>query len=111
MKSTQYPFEIPCPHDTDPSISSDVMLPNYHPLSREDIVNLLNFAKDHGGDGGALSKVMVRLSQGIPGMTYPHSIDDDVSEKSARLDQVFVNWCLSGFATDIVEELELLMRE
>lgn len=110
MSSAPYPFEIPCPHMADRSIPVGKDLPNYHPLSREEIVRLLDFARGHMEDGIAIAAVEVRLCQGIPGMTCPRPMRDAVAEKSVELNRVFMDWYESGGASDIVEALGSLMR-
>ena len=110
MNSTQYPFKILCPHKADPSIPSDRTLPDYHPISREEIAKLLNFARDHKEDVVAISGALVRLGQGIPGVTCPRSLDDDVARKNVELDQIFWDRYELGGTSDLVEVLESLMR-
>lgn len=110
MQSMRYWFEIPCPHEAYPSIPSHKTHPNHHPLTRDEIVELLDFARDHKEDVVAVSKAQVRLIQGIPGVTCPSSTDDEVARKKAKLNQIFVDRFELGGAPDLVEVIESFMR-
>ncbi|MDQ1283717.1 MAG: hypothetical protein QG620_65 [Patescibacteria group bacterium] len=105
----KYAFEIPCPHEAYGDIPLDKDLPDYHPLTRSEIADLLNFARDHENDGIAVSKAQVRLIQGIPGMTCPRAIDNNVAEREARLSEIFVNRYRLGGTDDLVDAIEMLM--
>lgn len=60
--------------------------PDYEPLTRREVVNLLNEAiavKDHSANdphvASKIARIQVRLDRAIPGMTTPRPIDGPVS--------------------------------
>jgi hypothetical protein len=61
-------FWVPCPHEPG-SCSVSNTLPNYHPLTANEIRDLFEVATT--GDQESYDRAMTRLVQGIPGMTCP----------------------------------------
>lgn len=108
---TQFPFEILCPHELDPSILIKTRLPDYHPLTAQEIASLLDFAKAHQNDGVAVSKVQVRLNQGVPGRTCPRTIHGYNAQQSTELDRVFVDRYKEGGTPDVVKNIEFFTKE
>jgi hypothetical protein len=105
----RFDFEIPCPHEADPSISHGVTLPDYHPLTTEEIAKLLNFAKEHKGDGCTVAAVQVRLGQAVKGCTCPRTIHGESARRSTQLDRIFVDRYELGGTPDLVEVIERLL--
>lgn len=106
----QYEFEIPCPHEANGSIPASRTLPNHHPLTGDEIAKLLDFARDHQGDGFALAKVAVRLMQGVPGSVCPNTIDDEVARRRNEVNRVFIRRYKFGGTPDLVEAFEQIMQ-
>lgn len=106
-----YEWEVPCPHEVDSSLPTTVNASDHHPLTKDEITGILNFSKDHAGDGCLVSKAQVRLTQAIPGMTCPRPIDGSVAEKKNRLDEVFVRRFRLGGTPDLVEAIWLIIND
>jgi len=47
MSEKKYDFEILCPNRAYSLISTSKHLPDHHPLSQEEVIELLNFARDN----------------------------------------------------------------
>ena len=61
---------IPCPHEAgDVAVESTMIATDHHSLTRLDVASLLNEAQQHSDDAIFVSKVQIRLVQGIIGMT------------------------------------------
>jgi|SRR3989338_1247197 len=76
-------IEIRCPHCTGVVKDFAAVVPDYYPLTREDITALLLQARL---DGGSLFRtVFVRLQQGIVGMVCPPPAHGPLAERSNRL--------------------------
>lgn len=103
------PRPIPCKHETE-GVPSTTVLPDYHPLSYAELVELLAIAQK--GDWKVASGVQCRLGQAIPGAECPHAIKGAVSEKSAQLDIIFVSARRRGQLTEtrIADMLFALME-
>jgi hypothetical protein len=80
--------KIPCKHETGEVPDTHTTVSDYYPLSRDEVVTLLEEAKS---GGRIVSEVQVRLNQGIKGMTCPRPIVGDVAERSNKLDQFYVD--------------------
>lgn len=72
-------FWIPCPHDYSGACSRSIVLPNYHPLAADEISGLVSFAIN-SANVASYSHAVIRLLQGIPGMTCPYPTDGDVAD-------------------------------
>ena len=70
---------IPCPHDQAGLSCPVPTLPDYHPLSKEEVETLAEIAASTT-DIAIYSRAVVRLCQGIPGMTCPRPADGDIAE-------------------------------
>lgn len=108
---TQFPFEIPCPHKVDPSIPNSTKLSDYHSLTMQEIASLLDFAKCHKREVQVVSKVQVRLNQGIHGYTCPRTTSGEVARRSVELDRIFVDQYKFGGTPSLVKAIESCMRE
>lgn len=84
--------------------------PDYHPLSIQQIEELLKETVQHKNTGNyrGLTKVQIRLDQGIKGMEDdPRPIDCPVSQKMNDLDKLF--W---DFVDDVAHiDIPTLARE
>lgn len=105
----EYPFEIPCPH-ANSAVPSSIAAKDHHPLSTQEIAELLDFARDHKGNGCAVAKVQIRLCQGIPGMTCPRPERNEAARRLARLTEIFMNRYEEGGTPDLVKAIESAMK-
>jgi len=74
---------LPCPHESQ-GIDHETLVPNYHPLSRREIRNLLQNAHQTG-DFAVRHSIQIRLSQGIQGYTCPLPSDNPIADKEAAI--------------------------
>lgn len=88
--------------------------PDYEPLTRREVVNLLNEAiavKDHSANdphvASKIARIQVRLDRAIPGMTTPRPIDGPVSDALNQLDHAYVAW-ITNPTTLFLKEFEKL---
>lgn len=82
------PFEIPDPHEGNPSVKTSVELPDYHPIKEAELSELLSMAS-LSRNPIIYAKVKVRLYQAIPGMTSPRPINGHAYNRMNELDTVF----------------------
>lgn len=87
-----YTWEIPCPHEANPSLPKDVPAPDHHPLDREGVMELLLLAEKNLNDGCLLSKIPIRLCQAIPGKVCPEGSNSKISESAATITRLFVDF-------------------
>ena len=121
MPMTDEPFtryDLPCPHErTHPANDDDVRQePNYHPLTRDDLVALLTRAQQTDNTFTAAS-IQVRLTQAIPGWVCPTPlIDDDdpalavAAQKAVWLDEAFVDHRAAGDLMRVADAFWALLR-
>lgn len=80
---------IPCPHETE-NLPASAVVPDYHPLTIEEIVSLLRQAESevdyHSAD------IQVRLNQGIPGLVCPRDIYGPTNQAQNEVNNVFVQF-------------------
>lgn len=100
---------IPCLHETGEEKDSGKKVPDYHPLSKEQVASLLDKAS-RSNDVSYISSIQVRLAQGIRGMVCPRDIDGEASEKNRKLDELFVGRYKKGSSPQLVERLFGLMQ-
>lgn len=84
---------------------------DYHPLTKDEIAELLRTAQASQGDATLLAQIQIRLSQGIRGMTSPHPTDGPVKERNSRLNELYVNRYREGPTTQLVNMLYALMGD
>lgn len=86
-------FEVPCPHHGS-NLSEPEPLPDYHPLTKDEIARLLlrqeNLIKTPGFMPREFYAIICRFSQAIKGMTCPRPIDGTVSDKDTALNRLLV---------------------
>ncbi len=64
---------IPCPHESGAVADHTHEAPDHHPLTRQEIAELLDEAKT--STNPLTSQIQVRLCQGIPGYVCPRVIE------------------------------------
>jgi hypothetical protein len=95
--------EIPCPHMDQKFHSTLELLPNFHPLTKEEIRELLEEAK--GKEGQIIIQIFQRLVQGIKGMTCPQPLEGPLSEKVEKLSSIYLQSYKGGADEKKVEEI------
>lgn len=107
-----YSFEVSRPEWKE----GDNLVPDYHPLSREDLGELITFAWQHRADAHAVEAVRARLKQAIPGVTFPYlratAEGECIAKKMRAADWAFMN----GYKDHSGEEwftalFEMIFRE
>lgn len=80
-------FWIPCPHEqqTDRPWCTTDTLPDHHPLTPEQVGELYRFALA-ATDMFRYARAVMRLRQGIEGMTCPQPADGDVADTATWLE-------------------------
>jgi hypothetical protein len=76
---------VPCPHEPG-SCSVNNRLPNYYPLTANEIRDLFEVATT-ARDIVSYSRAVMRLVQGIPGMTCPYPAEGEVAEVMTWVEQ------------------------
>lgn len=79
--------------------------PEYMPLTRLQLIELLTQACEMPGDSTSLSLIQCRLVRAIPGITKPHPIEGPVADRKYRLEQLFNDRYTGGASSGLVEEI------
>lgn len=98
---------ISCPHESGAVADHTKEAPDHHPLTREEIVALLNEAKT--SENPLTSQIQVRLCQGIPGYVCPRVIEGSVSDKENEIGELYVANFRKGADPELVEKLHTIM--
>lgn len=104
---------IYCKHGTGEDPDHSKLVPDYHPLSREEISQLLEMAKNLNPvkEWDKLAQIRVRLGQGIMGMTCPRPMDDrQVARNLFRMEKLFVKRHSEGATSDLVGAFDALLN-
>ena len=80
-------FIIRCPHATS-NAPFDARMPDYHPLTRDELRALLTMAVT--AENPLTSQIQVRLTQAIRGMVCPRPLDGDVAERENKIDSLYI---------------------
>jgi hypothetical protein len=80
-------YHIPCLHTTPDGLDLREQVPDYYPLTRLQVIDLLMKAHEHPEDA---SSIQVRLGQGVRGVKCPHDIDGPIARVSTAVDRIFV---------------------
>lgn len=91
-------YKIECGHEDGRKIPMSQTISDHHPLTFEDVVNLLRAA--HGANFQELASIQYRLNQGVEGIVCPRAIDGPVAEASRDTDSVFMAWVRSKMIED-----------
>lgn len=84
---------IKCRHEKE-GIPTNIILDDYHPLTKKQITELLTEALTSKNP----SKQHVRLKQAVPGFKCPREISGKVAKLQAELDTIFVKFVDSGIS-------------
>lgn len=99
--------KIPCPHESRQVKDFREVLANHHPLSKEEIAELLKLAKN--SKHPLTSHIQDRLNQGIVGMVCPRPTTDKMAEKARELNSFFVKVLRKGAKPAHVERFHQIM--
>lgn len=85
-------YAIPCPYPHNETV------PDYHPLTEEEILDLLNAARDanqlsdYSESVTTISDIQVRLNQGIVGIICPRPIDGPLAWRLNAVDSLYMEY-------------------
>ena len=100
---------IPCPHESGDVEDYSRQAPDYHPLNKEEIADLLNEAKT--AKGILYSQIQIRLCQGIPGYVCPRIIDGPVADKESQINALYIEKSREGASPETVEQFYAIMTQ
>lgn len=103
-------FDLPCPHAAG-GIPSDRTMPDYEPLTRDQVAALLDRAASAQGDAVAVAKLQVRLGQALPGNTCPRQAEGTVADREARLGALFVERYREGGTPKLTSAVWSILTE
>jgi hypothetical protein len=67
-----------------------VDLPDHHPLTRDEVLKLLELAVT--ADTKLFNRIQCRLVQGVAGVTCPLQVDGEVADRINRLERIYVSF-------------------
>ncbi len=102
-------MKIPCLHDTGAEPDGTREVPDHHPLTRLEIAEILDAAKDET-DFRVVAGHQVRLAQGIVGYVCPRLIDGPVAMRERIVDHLFLDLRQFGSDPVLVDALWHAMR-
>ena len=98
-------FRIPCIHETK-GISKQEIVADYHPLTLEEIITLINLAHAYKKESPmVVDDIQKRLVQGIMGMTCPEPKEGEISKRMS----VIKIWFFDAMRNDIHPTSSLLL--
>lgn len=101
-------IKIACPHITG-KVDINQTVSDYHPLTKEEISNLLTTVENNQDNVAIVSRIQVRLDQGIVGVTCPRPITGKVAEKLKELNNIFIREYKEKVSHDRVDKLYKIM--
>jgi hypothetical protein len=104
-------YSIPCRHETE-GVPVDQQIPDYHPLTKVQIKDLLMTAIN-STDWKVKNSIHCRLSQAIVGTMCPSNIDERSCKLDSTVTKLYLDFVrgVSGYATDdLVEKLYEVMN-
>jgi hypothetical protein len=121
-----YDFEIPCPHRADKTLWDETLpiemrakkhslmpeLPDYHPLTKEEVARFLDEtveAEKADGDIGKIIAIAIRLTKGVVGMTCPRPIFGEVHDRWQQVLNLHREVIKHGSNPTIVEQMYKIM--
>jgi hypothetical protein len=93
------------PHDKD--------VPDYEPLSRDQVAALLNEAASASArsDWQTAARLQCRLGRALPGKTCPRQIDGPVARRGARLNRLFAGRYAEGGTPELTGAVWSILTE
>lgn len=98
---------IPCSHESGAVSDYKQKVPNHYPLKKEEIIALLDEAKN--AVNPRTSQIQVRLCQGIPGYVCPRVTDGPVAKKENEISELYVENFRKGADPELVEKIYTIM--
>lgn len=99
----------PCKHLTGEVPDWTEKVEDYHPLSREEIAELLEAAA-HTENTRHTAEIQDRLIQGIKGMTCPRRVDGPVAKRMFDLEWLFTSKRRLGATPDLLEKFDRIIN-
>jgi len=87
----RYTFTVNCSHGSGLWTEHLTVVADYHPLTREQVAELLEFGYRHRQEGDAYASMCERLAQAIPGMTCQPPEDGETADKLHGLEQLLAD--------------------
>src|SRR4051812_31111443 len=100
-------MKVPCLHEVNPSLPPDYTVADHHPLTREEVIDLLRMAKD--SPNPLASEIQCRLVQAVPGQVCPHQIDGPVARRTVQLHKLYVEHFRRGADPCLVDTIMELL--
>ncbi|MEI8339771.1 MAG: hypothetical protein WCF94_03860 [bacterium] len=105
MKTKLYP--IPCLHEAGKETNWHKTVPDYYPLSKGEIAQLLDEAKTVKHLETA--QILCRLHQGVIGKECPDQAHGPIAEKMERIANIYWGNLEKGASDEIVDEIHKIM--
>ena len=103
--------EILCPHHSGAIEDYREPTPNHHPVSKEDVAELLRLAaQESAKNKRQVAKIQLRLGQGIPGMICPRPSEGPVAQKLQELGATFTAEYHKGDDPDLVDRIKAILQ-
>lgn len=110
------PYSIPCPHEMNRALDTSLTLPYYHPLTLEELRELVTLFITRKGldmtyykhEVQAASSVQVRICQAVPGLVCPYQIEGPIAVRHERVNSLLFS---KKSITQIVEKIWAIFQE
>jgi hypothetical protein len=105
-------FELPCRHAA-AGMPHDDDVPDYEPLSRDQVTALLDEAARARarGDWRTVAVLQSRLGRALPGITCPRQADGPVAGRGARLNRLLVERYAEGGTPELTASVWAILTE
>lgn len=97
-----------CLHEVK-GVEATTEIPDFHPLTKRDIYNLLQRAKQTG-DWQVRNSIQIRLTQGVRGYMCPRLIDGPVAKKENAVSSLYLEHRYRAPTTTLVNQLHRMMN-
>ncbi len=104
-------LSMPCLHEIGKETDHARKVPDYHPLTDLEIQELLDMAAGCTDDAYILSRILKRLTQGVPGVTCPRELFGPVGDRVMRVRKLFIKNHYLGGTDELVKKFVLLLDE
>ncbi len=101
-----------CQHDSGIEKDHRKVVPDHHPLTRDEIAELLKMAKGLNivTQNDEFNKIQMRLNQGVMGMTCPPPTYGDVADKMFAMRRIFRKRFAEGPTVDMIDAFDSLLN-
>lgn len=100
-------IHISCGHEKE-GLDGEIIIPDYHPLSKRQIRNLLCHARQTG-DFLVRNSIQIRLCQGIKGYVCPRPMTGEITEKELAVSKLYLDNKHTGPKNSLVNKLFNIM--